>query len=89
MCSRPEIGEAIDEFVGARVAKFLTNQTLQIGVVGTKLDQPCLQFGVFNQQLIARAFKLSPMAPQGEEIARAQRTCQAVGHESGQDGAED
>lgn len=89
MCSWPEIGEAIDEFVGARVAKFLTNQTLQIGVVGTKLDQACLQFGVFNQQMVARAFKLSPMAPQGEEIARAQGACQAIGHERDEDGAQD
>ena len=89
MCSRPEIGEAIDEFVGARVAKFLTNQTLQIGVVGTKLDQPCLEFGIFNQQLVARAFKLNPMASQREQVARAQSTRKAIGHECDEYGAED
>ena len=89
MRSGPEIGEAVDEFVGTRVAEFLTNQTLQIGVVGTKLHEPCLQFGVFNQQSVARAFKLNPMAPQREQVARAQGTRQAIGHEGDEDGAED
>ena len=89
MSSGPEIGEAVDEFVGARVAKFLTNQALQICVVGTQLYQPCLQFGVSNQQLVARPFKLSPMAPQREQVARAQGPRQAVGHECDEDGAED
>jgi len=42
-----------------------------------------------DRQLVARAFKLSSMAPQDEEIAGAQRTCQAVGHECGEDGAQD
>ena len=89
MRSRAGIGEAIDEFVGARVAEFLTNQTLQIGVVRTKLDKPCFQFGVFNQQSVARAFKLNPMAPQREQVARAQRTRKAIGHECDEYGAQD
>lgn len=89
MSGRPEIGEAIDEFVGARVAEFLTNQALQICVVGTKLDELCLQFGVFKKQSVSGAFKLGPMAPQREEVARAQRTRQAIGHECDEDGAED
>ena len=89
MCGWPEIGEAIDKFVGARVAEFLTNQTLQVRVVGTKLDQARLQFGILSQQSVARAFKLSPMAPQCEQVARTQRTRQAIGHEGDEDGAED
>jgi len=81
--------EAIDELIGAGVAEFTPNQTLQIGVIGLEALGTGREIGVVGDQAVARRFQLGPTVAQKNEVTGAQRSADTANHQQREDGAED
>ncbi len=63
------IGKAVDEFIRAGVAQFVTDEPLDIGFVRAQTCYTCLQFGILRDLLIAQGGQFLPPFAQSEKIA--------------------
>jgi hypothetical protein len=88
ICRAIVVRKAIDQFVGAGVAEFTANQTLQIRVVRLQALGARGEFGVVPDQAVACRLQLSPMMPQKRQITRPEGCSDATDYQQHQDGAE-
>lgn len=80
--------KAIDQFAGARVAKFAANQALQKSVVRLQAARTIGELAVSCDKAIAVGLEQGPMGAQRGEVAGAEGRHQSAAEEQHQKGTE-
>lgn len=69
---RGRLGEAVDELVAPGVAEFLSNQALQVCIVGSQPRFAVAQARVVREQLVPPGHEIDAMLAQNHQIPRPQ-----------------